>query len=727
MNWTPELEAFVASHLNDDTSRLLLSARRYPGIDVPAAVQQIEARRQIRTKLPEWYADPRLMMGGRLAAEQCSSERTARYKRSLVCGRSLCDLTGGMGVDFYYMSQGLERAVYVEHQPQLCEAARHNLAVLGATHAEVCEADAVSFLASVGGSLPSSALSSVPLAPSAATDGVRLADTIYLDPARRAADGSRVYDLRDCEPDVVALRDALLRRCARLVVKVSPMADLSRLLEQLPGVAEVHVVAVRNECKEVLLVLDADGVLGGGEDGAMAPRVCCVDFLSAREVRFAFGWEEEAGARSQFATEVGAYLYEPDVTLLKAGAFRVVGQRFGLEKLDVNSHLYTSDRLASDFPGRVFAVGETIPFHSRCLKTLKHSVPQANISARNFPLSADSLRARTGIRDGGETYLFASRMSGGQPVLMRCRKALLTLLLCLFAMVEVWAERKPAQPTFEESLTAVTAAPLARWEQGKQFVCTDSALSLVLQPEDADAHDSVSSFSPGSLWRYHSIVMEENWLGQQVVELRFLSGHGRAFRFETGQSAAVLGRDDFCPQIPGLGEWAVIRTVDSLLRARTLYRLVDDERILPSDSLSATLPSLKFCPVTVDSVSYGNDAAPLRVWFRRDDGGTVFRGNFLTALPDSRQAATATPLQKFFSVSDPYLRHPDIAEDVWTLICRRQVRRDMTAEEVRLSLGRPSGSEQIVTRQGLAQLWTYRNGLVLEFLDGRLRRVATEP
>lgn len=407
MDWTPQLQAFIATHLNDDTNRLLLSARRYPDVDIPAAVEQIEARRRLRLKLPEWYANPALIMGGRVPAEQCSSELTARYKQRLVVGETLTDLTGGMGVDLYYMSRAVTTAYYVERQPALCAAARHNFAALGANNITVTEGDGLSLLAT----LPA-------------------VDTLYLDPARRAADGGRVYDLADCEPDVVLHRPELLSHCRRLVVKISPMADVQRVLRSMPGTTQVHILAVHGECKEVLLVVEPTPQPMPGQSGEPTPQpadfahvqITCTDYRAADVVSYTYQLGEEQSARSVFAEAVGAYLYEPDVTLLKAGAFRSLGTRFGVQKLEVNSHLYTSATLVADFPGRIFAIDEVIPFASRTLKSLRRTLPQANITTRNFPLTADQLRARTGIRDGGDVYLFGTRVQGIGALLLRCSR-----------------------------------------------------------------------------------------------------------------------------------------------------------------------------------------------------------------------------------------------------------------------------------------------------------------
>ena len=260
MKWTPELRDFIQEHLNDDTAGLLLAAQRYQGIDVPFAVEQIEARKRLKGKLPEWYENVELVMGGRVPAEQCSSEVTARYKRSILEGESLCDMTGGMGVDFWYMSEGMKRAIYTERNEELCEVARHNFQVLmdeRHPEAEVRCGD--------GRELP-----------------IPSVDIIYLDPARRAGDGSRVYAMEDCEPNIVEWQDELLRHAKMLLVKLSPMVDITDVLRKLKGVTDVYIVGVRNECKEILVQAHALGdFLYAG-----CVNVHCVDFWPDRQMKY---------------------------------------------------------------------------------------------------------------------------------------------------------------------------------------------------------------------------------------------------------------------------------------------------------------------------------------------------------------------------------------------------------------------------------------------------------
>ena len=400
MKWTPELRDFIQEHQNDDTAGLLLAAQRYQRIDVPFAVEQIEARKRLKGKLPEWYENVELVMGGRVPAEQCSSEVTARYKRSILEGESLCDMTGGMGVDFWYMSEGMKRAIYTERNEELCEVARHNFQVLKDERhpeAEVRCGD--------GRELP-----------------IPSVDIIYLDPARRAGDGSRVYAMEDCEPNIVEWQDELLRHAKMLLVKLSPMVDITDVLRKLKGVTDVYIVGVRNECKEILVQAHAFG----DSLHAGCVKVHCVDFWPDRQMKYTFDSSEETHRVNLTSSRIGGFLYEPDVTLMKAQAFGSLCQRFPVYQLDVETHLMTSDEFIADFPGRIFEVEELIPFSSKVLKRLKKEIPQANIATRNFVMTAEEMQKRSGIKDGGEVYLFGAKVKDMGQILLKCRKKVVT-------------------------------------------------------------------------------------------------------------------------------------------------------------------------------------------------------------------------------------------------------------------------------------------------------------
>ncbi len=410
MKQNDTFRAFLREHASDDLNRLLLSASRYPGIDVPLAVEQIAARRQIRDKLPAWYRNDTLYFPARMAAEQCSSEATALYKAGLIApGETLCDLTGGLGIDTYYFSQRAASVVYIERFAAYAEAARHNFAQLGADNIRVMEGDSTALF-----------------------DTLENVETFYIDPARRGEGNRRVFALSDCQPDLTLLLPRLLEKAPRVVAKLSPMADLKLTLDLLPGTVAVHILSVRNECKELIFVIEKDAwnaaqEKDAGQDPASAPvfspLINCVNFTaSGKKETYSFTLAEETNAPTLLACSVGSYVYEPNASILKAGAFKSIAARMQLNKLHVSSHLYTSDSRIADFPGRIFQVEEIIPFHGKNLKNITRALPQANLTVRNFPLSADELRKRLKLKEGGDTYLLATTLAGGEKVLIRCVK-----------------------------------------------------------------------------------------------------------------------------------------------------------------------------------------------------------------------------------------------------------------------------------------------------------------
>ncbi|MDR2118544.1 MAG: class I SAM-dependent methyltransferase [Tannerellaceae bacterium] len=387
------MKHFIREHAGDDLNRLLLSASRYPEINVPRAVEQIDCRRRIRDKLPSWYANDELIFPAVIAAEQCSSEQTALYRQRLVdASAHVCDLTGGLGIDSFFFSRKVKQVTYIERMGKYCDAARQNFARLGAYHIDVREGDAAALLPG----LPSSV------------------DVFYIDPARRGSGGKRLFALRECEPDLTVLLPSLLQRAPKVIAKLSPMADLRQTLSLLPGTTEVHVLSVRNDCKELLFVIERKAFAG-------PPPVHCIHFTGEREESFSFDLQEEKSFPAAWTNSVQTYLYEPNASILKAGAFKCV-TRYGVKKLHVNSHLYTSCDLREDFPGRQFKVEQVLPFSSTCCKTLRRVIPQAHITTRNFPLTPEVLRQRTKIADGGERYLFATTLCGDMKTLIVCRK-----------------------------------------------------------------------------------------------------------------------------------------------------------------------------------------------------------------------------------------------------------------------------------------------------------------
>lgn len=360
MPLNPEISRFIREHLDDNPDQLLWKKNEYPDDRVVLAVEQIQARENIKEKLPSWYDCRDIFYPSKLSTEQCSSETTAPYKARLATGNSLCDLTGGLGVDTYFFSRQVDKVTYVDAMIVLRGCSFQFLA-LGATNIEVIHADATTVASQV------------------------IADTYYVDPARRTTDNKRVFALTDYAPNVLEIKETLLQQGQRLIIKISPMADLSAVLQLLPETTDVHVVSVRNECKELLFVLDKTPI-------NQAVNIHTVNFATDTEQYFSFLLEEEKDAQPRYMSHIGSYLYEPNSSVLKSGAFKLVANRYGLEKLHPHSHLYTSDHLVADFPGRAFQVKEILDFSSKLLKQISRSTPkQTSLPATLNYLSTNSV------------------------------------------------------------------------------------------------------------------------------------------------------------------------------------------------------------------------------------------------------------------------------------------------------------------------------------------------
>ena len=423
MKMTEALQKFIHDHAGDDLSGLLLNASRYTNIDIKMAVVQIDARVRIKDKLPSWYNYDRLFFPSILATEQCSSEITALYKQRLIqSGDCVCDLTGGLGVDTYFFSQKARCVIYLEKDKEYYEAARYNMDILGASGVCVINGDATEIITNNDSCISE-------------------ANVFYIDPARRGEGNKRMFAISDCEPDIAKMWSLLRDKQCRIIVKLSPMLDIKKVLSQLPGINEIHVVSVKNECKELLLI--ADDFSNKSSDTQMV----CINYSSnGEEQLFRFSLQEEHSivffdynclnyekvfnqTSKHFETvrlveRLGRFLYEPNSSILKSGAYKSIALRFGIEKLNVNSHLYSSDNLISSFPGRIFKIKEIIPFNNRTCKTLAATIPQANITARNFPLTVEELRKRLRISEGGNIYLFATTLPDNKKILIKCCKAL---------------------------------------------------------------------------------------------------------------------------------------------------------------------------------------------------------------------------------------------------------------------------------------------------------------
>ena len=410
------IEEFIKKHRLDDVRSLALQAAKYPDIDMPFALDQIEGWQRARTKLPEWASKDGIIFPPHISMEQCSSERTAKYKSGILHSSGiLIDLTGGFGVDFSYMAKGFSKAVYVEQQSHLCDIAKHNFEQLGLQHAEVVNADGVEYLHSLP--LISNA-SRTHLEGENAENGQQTIEeniVIYLDPARRDVHGAKVYGIEDCTPNVVELQSELLDKASVVMVKLSPMLDLHAAIKAL-SVSKAYIVSVGNECKELLLVLS--------RDKNEAIRVVCVN----DDESFEYSYGEEADCVPSIsdadilADGSECFLYEPNASIMKAGCFSLLTSCFSVKALSRNSHLFVSNDEIADFPGRKFKIYAVSSMNKKELRKVLADISQANIAVRNFPLSVAELRKRLKLKDGGDTYIFATTVGERSHTLIICKK-----------------------------------------------------------------------------------------------------------------------------------------------------------------------------------------------------------------------------------------------------------------------------------------------------------------
>lgn len=418
VNLTEQTADFVAAHRTEDVRQLALKAKRVEGLDLPLALDQIAGWQIACKKLPQWASCEGIIYPPHISMEQCSSQFTAQYKSeiaqtlltpavtvrarmsdspesdTLVARSSMVDLTGGFGVDFSYLARGFSQATYVERQRHLCDLAEHNMAALGLDQARIVCDDGVEYLRQM--------------------DPV---DFIYLDPARRDEHGSRTYAIEDCTPNVLELRDLLLAKSQCTLVKLSPMLDWRKAVADFDGtVREVHIVATGNECKELLLVLGQQV-----HEEPSAPRVFCVNDNQRIDYDSA-AYTQGLRIGGKPLPEAKNYLYEPNASIMKAGCFDLVEERFGVTQVGPSSHLFVSATPVADFPGRGFAIEAIGGMNKKDIKRLLNGTKQANIAVRNFPLTAPQLRKKLKLADGGPVYLFGTTMQGCDHVLLRTSK-----------------------------------------------------------------------------------------------------------------------------------------------------------------------------------------------------------------------------------------------------------------------------------------------------------------
>ena len=429
---------FIQEYREKDTRQLALQSARFPDVDMPYALDQIKGWQTARRKLPTWAACDGIVYPPHLSMEQCSSEPTAQYKLNLAMewarrvesselrvesSSRMTDLTGGFGVDFSFTSCAFASATYVERNAQLCHMVEHNLPLLGIDNAKVVCADAVDYLSTLD-----------------------MQTMIFLDPARRDQHGAKTVMLADCTPDVVQLLPQLLKKSRFTMLKLSPMLDWHKAVEDLQGtVREVHIVSVGGECKELLLVLSEEieselkvfcadleargSSLSGGSSGSSLssessfPRTHSSPSTPSNASLFVYTPSASRPApNSKLKTQNSKFLHEPNASIMKAGCFDELAAAYGVSPVSRNSHLFLSAEPVDGFPGRSFSIERVTTLNKRELRQALAGIEKANIATRNFPLSVAELRKRLKLKDGGDVYIFATTTAEDEHLLLISHK-----------------------------------------------------------------------------------------------------------------------------------------------------------------------------------------------------------------------------------------------------------------------------------------------------------------
>ncbi len=383
-----EVQTFLEEHQESDLNRMILKGSPFENISAQELAEQIQSRRKCKDKLPLWWKTRGIVFPPSLNIEQSSSEKAARYKASLVRGKNMIDLTGGFGVDALYFSGRFDRVVHVEIDRNLHEIVKHNLKVLSVENLECMLGDSIELLRS----------------------GAEKFDWIYVDPSRRGNERERVYRIEDCTPNLLQNLDLILSKSDHVLLKLAPFMDISKAVDQLRNVVEVHVLAINNEVKELLFLIDLNESVA----------------LTLKAVNLTPDGMDVVSGQPDSKTEISygpvrAYLYEPNAAIRKAGLYSVLSSKYKLDKIHPNSHLFTGEELV-DFPGRAFLVKKQIKYSPRRIRN-ELGLAKANITTRNFYESVAMIRKRTGIKEGGEDYLFFTTDLNANPIVIHCTKS----------------------------------------------------------------------------------------------------------------------------------------------------------------------------------------------------------------------------------------------------------------------------------------------------------------
>lgn len=384
-----EIQEFINNNINSNTDDLLLKKSKDPSLDFKTIVEQIEAKKRCQKKLPTWFSTEQIYYPNKLNIEQTSSEITAAHKSKLIKGKSIVDISGGFGVDCYYFSKVFDHVIHCEIDESLSNIVNHNYKSLNVTNIECIAKDGLQFL----------------------TNTQKKFDCIYVDPSRRHDSKGKVFFLEDCSPNIPKNLELLFKYSKTILIKTSPLLDLSVGISELKNIKQIHIVAVNNEVKELLWVLEKkfEGNL----------KIKTINLKNGTQEIFDFKLGEESYAHATYSKPL-SYLYEPNAAILKSGAFNLVSQKLNVFKFHKHSHLYTSDSLLN-FPGRSFKIIKVLPYNKKQIK--QEDIKKANITTRNFPETVSQIRKRFNIKDGGKDYLFFTTIfENNQKVVIFCKK-----------------------------------------------------------------------------------------------------------------------------------------------------------------------------------------------------------------------------------------------------------------------------------------------------------------
>lgn len=385
--FNPEVRDYLKTHEHTPLHSFILKGSPFPLVTIQELAQQLEGKRKAQGKLPLWNTTENIVFPPKLNIEQTSSEVTARYKASLMKGETIADGTGGFGIDAHYFAQVATQVTHIEMNMKLSVLAKKNAETLDQHNIEFVTGDSIAFF----------------------QDNLKKYDTIFLDPGRRTSAKGKVFMLKDCLPNVPLYKNILLSKCNHLWIKTAPLLDITAGLEELKNVAQIHIVAVKNEVKELLWQLSAQKVKN--------PEITVIN-LNTPDPILTLRYTDIFESTPTYGVPK-KYLYEPNSALMKSGAFHWVCDRFNLEKLQEHSHLYTSHKLV-EFAGRRFEINEVLPYSKKIAKQL--GLTKANITTRNFPMKVEDLRKKLKIKDGGDHYLFFTTLEDSTLAVIHCTK-----------------------------------------------------------------------------------------------------------------------------------------------------------------------------------------------------------------------------------------------------------------------------------------------------------------